>query len=289
MKVVVAGGTGYIGKALVASFLADGHEVVAVTRDPGGTTSAARLCAWDEVAGEIDGADTVVNLAGVPIGGRRWTDQRKEAIRSSRVDTTRDLVTAIEAAAARPRVLVTASGIDYYGDSGNELVDETSKPGRSFLAGVCVAWEAAAEPAPVRRVAVRTALVVGRGALAIRLTAVPFRLFAGGPLGNGRQYFPWVHLDDLVRIYRLAIDDQSLSGPVNAVAPQQLRQREAGKDFGAVLHRPSILPAPALGLRLLLGEQADLLLHGQRAVSARLTALDFRYSVLRAALEDALG
>ncbi len=285
MKVVVAGGSGYVGRALTASLLADGNEALVVSRTP----VPGRSVGWDGVAAEIDGADAVVNLAGVSLGGPRWTTGRKRAIRASRVDTTLRLVEAIEAAERRPRVLVTASGIDYYGDSGDEAVDETAPPGRSFLAGVCVEWEAAAAAAPVRHVAVRTALVVGPGAQAIRLMALPFRLFAGGPLGNGRQLFPWIHLDDLVRVYRLAIDDGALSGPVNAVAPQQLRQRDAAKDFGAVLHRPALLPAPAFALRLALGEQADLLLHGQRAVSGKLGDFEFRYRALRAALEQALA
>ncbi len=283
---IVAGGFGYVGRRLTASLLADGHDAVVVSRKP---AAAARSVGWDRVAAEVEGADAIVNLAGVSIGGPRWTTRRKEAIRSSRVDTTRALVEAIDAAARRPSVLVTASGIDFYGDSGDELVDESSPAGRSFLAGLCVAWEAAAAAAPVRHVAVRTSLVVGPGAQALRLMALPFRLFAGGPLGSGRQPFPWIHLDDIVGIYRRAIDDEALSGPVNAVAPQQLRQREAAKAFGAVLHRPALLPAPVFALRLALGEQADLLLHGQCAVSGRLGDFEFRYRALRAALEDALG
>jgi uncharacterized protein len=248
----------------------------------------ARTVDWPEVAGEIEGADAVVNLAGISIGGPRWTTRRKEAIRSSRVDTTRTLAEAISAAAGPPSVFVTASGVDYYGDRGDETVDESSPPGRSFLAGVCVEWEAAAAASPTRHVAVRTALVIGRGAQAVTLMALPFRLFVGGPLGSGRQWFSWVHLDDLVAIYRRALDDESLAGPVNAVAPEQLRQREAARAFGAVLHRPALLAAPAVALRAALGEQADLLLHSRRAVSARLEGLEFRYPRLEPALTDAL-
>ncbi len=158
----------------------------------------------------------------------------------------------------------------------------------SFLARVCADWEAAAA-VPVRQVAVRTPFVVGAGAPALRLMALPFRLFAGGPAGDGRQWFPWAHLDDIVAVYRRAIDDDSLRGPLNATAPEQLRQREAARALGSVLRRPAILPAPAFALRLLLGEQADLLLHGQRAVSRTLEGLEFRYRGFRAALEDALG
>jgi uncharacterized protein len=287
VKVVVAGGSGLIGSALVASLLADGHEVVVVSRRPV-ENSVAGTVGWDGVAGEIEGADAVVGLAGVSIGGPRWTRARKEEILSSRVETNRRLAEAIAAAERPPRVFVTASGIDYYGDRGEETIDEASAPGSSFLARVGVEWEAAAS-SPARHVAIRTALVVGRGAVAIRLMALPFRLFVGGPLGSGRQWFSWVQLGDLVRIYRLAIDDESLAGPVNAVAPEQLRQREAARCFGAVLHRPSVLSTPAFVLRAVLGEQADLLLHGRRAVSRRLDGFEFGYPTLQGALTDALA
>jgi uncharacterized protein (TIGR01777 family) len=230
-----------------------------------------------------------VSLAGASIGGGRWTKRRKALILSSRLETTAALVGAIEAARLRPRVLVTASGIDFAGDAGDAVVDEEAPSGGSFLAGVCAAWEAAGAKAPVRHVAVRTSLVVGPGAQAIRMMALPYRLFAGGPLGSGRQWFPWIHLDDLVRVYRLALEDELLAGPVDAVAPQLLRQREAAREFGAVLRRPARLPAPAPVLRAVLGEQADLLLHGQRAVSRRLNGFEFRYRGLRAALDDALA
>jgi uncharacterized protein len=283
-KVVVGGGSGYVGRALVASLRADGHDVTTVSRNPGDGAVA-----WDDAARAVDGADAVVNLAGTSIGSIRWTDARKKSILASRATTTRTLVRAIETAKRQPRVFVSASGIDYAGNTGDALVDELSPPGSSFLARVCVAWELEAAKAPIRQVAVRTSLVIGPGADAVRLMAVPFRFFVGGRAGSGRQWYPWVHVDDLVRLYRLAIDSESLTGPLDAVAPQQLRQREAARELGAVLHRPSIAPAPAFALRLLLGEQADLLLHGQRAVSRKLDGFEFRYRGLRAALEDALG
>jgi uncharacterized protein (TIGR01777 family) len=283
MKVVVGGGSGYIGRALAASLESDGNQVVLLSRRPGPGTAT-----WDDAATHVDGAGAVVNLAGVTIGGHRWTRQRKEAILASRVETTRTLVEAIEAASVKPSVLVTASGIDYFGNSGDAIVDEGSPAGDTFLARVCVAWEAAGALAPVRHVAIRTSLVVGPGADAVRLMALPFRLFAGGPVGGGGQWFPWIALDDVVRLYRLAIDDGSLGGPVNAVAPEQIRQRDAAKELGRALHRPSIVPTPAAAVRLLLGEQADLLLGGQRAVSSKLDAFEFGYRDLRAALEHAL-
>jgi uncharacterized protein (TIGR01777 family) len=288
VKVVVGGGRGYVGQALVSALLADGHDVVVLSRNPERAAGLGRPAAWDEAGAEVEGAAAVVNLAGVSIGGPRWTRSRKKAILGSRVETNQALVSAIAAAAEPPAVLVTASGIDYYGDGGDAVVDEGSPAGDSFLSRVCVAWEESAAGAGIPHVAVRTALAVGPKAPAIRLMAVPFRLLAGGPVGGGRQWFPWIHLDDLVSVYRLAIDGR-LEGPVNAVAPQQLRQADAARDFGAVLHRPAVVPAPAAAVRLLLGEEADLVLHGQQAVSRKLGELEFRYRELRPALENALG
>ena len=287
MKVVIGGGRGYVGQALAAALVADGHDVVVLSRQPGRFSGPGRPAGWDAAAAEIDGAAAVVNLAGVSIGGPRWTRSRKAAILGSRVETTQALASEIAAAERRPGVFVSASGIDYYGDSGDAIVDEGSPAGSSFLSRVCTAWEEAAAGAGVPHVAVRTALVVGPGALSIRLMALPFRLLAGGRVGGGRQWFPWIHLDDLVAVYRLAIDGR-VAGPVNAVAPQQLRQRDAARDFGAALHRPAAVPTPAAAVRLLLGEEADLVLHGQRAVSSKLDDVVFRYRELRAALESAL-
>ena len=283
LKVVLGGASGLIGRALAESLRADGHEVVGVSRNP-----RTDEVSWDTVGSAIEGADAVVNLAGTSLGSLRWTDGRKESIVSSRVETTRRLVQELEVSEHRPGVLVTASGIGFAGDAGEDLVDESHPYGTDFLAGVCEAWEGVAAKAPVRHVAVRTAFVVARGAPSLRLMSLPFRLFAGGPVGGGHQWFPWIHLDDLVRIYRRAIDDESLAGPVHAAGPEAVRQRDAAREIAAVLHRPALVPTPAFALRLLLGEQADLLLHGQHAVSRKLEGFEFRYSALRPALEDAL-
>jgi len=284
MKVVIGGASGLVGRALADSLRGDGHEVVAVSRHP-----RPGAVSWDTAGSAVAGAGAVVNLAGTSIGGPRWTNGRKEKIVSSRVETTRRLVQEIERAGERPRVFVTASGIGFAGDAGDDVVDESYPYGRDFLARVCEAWEGAGAKAPVRHVAVRAGLVVAKGAPALRLMSLPFRFFAGGPVGGGRQWFPWIHLDDLVGIYRRVIDDETLAGPVHAVGPEPLRQRDAAHELGAVLHRPAILPTPEVALRLALGEQADLLLHGQHAVSRKLDGFEFRYRGLRAALEDALG
>ena len=303
MKVLITGGSGYIGRHLSTSLTADGHEVVGLSRRPESAPpqSGVRFVKWDartaegDWVSELAGAQGIVNLAGASIGKGRWTRRRMAEILSSRLAATSAIVEAIKRTPAdrRPAVLVNASGIDYYGDRGDELVTEESRPGDSFLARVSEQWEVAAreaEPLGLRIVRVRTALVFGRGALAFRLLTLPFRLFAGGPLGDGRQWFTWIHIDDLVGLYRLALEDLKVSGPMNAVAPDIRRQGEVAKEIGRQLHRPAIVPAPAPILRLVLGQQSQLLLDGRRALPARAEAAGyrFRFGGLSEALQDTL-
>lgn len=302
MKVAIAGGTGFVGRQLAASLVAGGHEAILLSR--GGPSSVlppgVRVVRWDprsedgEWLETIAQADGVVNLAGASIGSGRWTKRRMEEILSSRLEATGAIVRAIRQApaASRPSVLISASGIDYYGDRGDERVTEASGPGESFLAGVSREWEAAAvaaEALGVRVVLMRTALVFGRGAPAFQLMVLPFKLFAGGPLGSGSQWFTWIHIDDLVGLYRLGLEDSAVSGPLNGAAPDLRRQREVAAEIGRAMHRPSLLPAPAPLLRLALGQQADLLLHGRRA-SSRAAELGYRFRLgdLPAALKNSL-
>jgi uncharacterized protein (TIGR01777 family) len=303
MKVVIAGGAGYIGTALASALVADGAEVVVLSRRaradraPGG----ARMLPWDPPrgggwTGELRGAGAVVNLAGENIGEGRWSAGRKRAILESRLQATGALVDAILELpqGERPEALVNASGVDCYGDVPAGEVDETSPGGEGFLAGVVRQWEAAARRAEnggVRVVLVRTAPVLSRTSPTLRLMALPFRLFAGGPVGGGRQPFSWIHLDDLVGIYRLAIRDRSLSGPINAAAPEAPTNEEVAREIGRALRRPALLPAPAPMLRLVLGEKADLVLQGRRARPrvALAHGFTFRYPTLAAALQASLG
>jgi uncharacterized protein (TIGR01777 family) len=297
VRIVIAGGTGLIGRALAPELAVHGYAVTVLTRSPQRTVPGATTAGWtgtelDEHV--LEGARAVVNLSGESLGGARWTARRKQRIVSSRVDSTAALVAAIGRLPAerRPRVFVGASGIGYLGDRGDEELDEDAVAGASFLARVCVAWEGAAREAEslgLRVVLMRTALAIDRQAPAVRMLVLPFRLFAGGRLGSGRQWLPWIHLADLVRLYVCAIEDDGLQGPVHAVAPEQVRERDVARAVAAVLHRPALVPAPAWALRLTLGEQAQLLLDSQRAVSRKLRRDAFSYERLEDAIREALG
>lgn len=296
MKTVITGGTGLLGTPLVTALLADGHEVVVLSRSATARIApGARVAAWDPErddrswASEIEGADAVVNLAGEPIAGGRWTAERKRRIEESRIVSTRRLVRAIAAATRPPAVLVSGSAVGYYGPCGSEVVTERTGPGRDFLAGVCRRWEeeaAAAASGRTRVVCVRTGLVLARDGGALAQMLLPFRLGAGGPLGSGTQYWPWIHRTDWVDLIRFAIATSAVAGPLNATAPQPVTNREFARALGRALRRPAVLPAPAFALRLLLGEMADALLTGQRAVPAvaQRHGFAFAYPTLDAAL-----
>lgn len=308
MKVVVAGGTGMIGTALTRALAGAGSEVVVLTRRPAeevrGLPAGARPVRWsasadrlDGWAAEVAGADGVINLAGASVGTRPWTAGRVRELGDSRVLPTSALVAAIASLPEqqRPAALLNASGVDYYGERGDETVDEGSPPGGgAVLAPVCERWEAAAreaEPLGVRVVRLRTGLVLAREALALRLLALPFRLFAGGRTGSGRQWVSWVHLEDVVGLYGLALRDPGVSGALNAVSPEPARNAEVAAAIGRVLHRPVWLPQPAPVLRLAMQGMADLLLVGHRVVPAVATGRGyaFRYPALEPALAQALG
>lgn len=302
MKVLIAGGSGLIGRRLAQGLAEDGHEVIVLSRGGGanGAVAGVRVVKWDARIAEGDwvkelaGAHGVVNLAGASIGSRRWTRRRMADLLATRLDATSAIVQAIERstpADRRPSVLVNASGIDYYGDRGDEIMTEDGSPGDSFLARLSQQWEAAAqkaEPLGVRVVRIRTAMVFAHDALAFRLLTLPFRLFGGGPLGNGRQWFTWIHLDDIAGLYRLALEDSRASGPINGVAPDVRRESEVAKEIGRVLHRPAFVPAPAFMLRLALGAESQLLLDGRHATPAKAQALGYRFKFggLREALKD---
>lgn len=294
MKVVVAGGTGFLGTPLVAQLCTSGHDVSVLTRRiaaPGQITWSpdGTLGPWAEA---IDGADAVINLAGESIAGHRWTPAHKARIRDSRLHATRSIVEAIHAATRKPAVFLNASAVGYYGSRGDDTLTEESAPGDDFLATVCRDWEAEAFQAPrtTRLVLLRTGLPLERTGGALPRIALPFRLFAGGPLGSGRQYWSWIHRDDWIAMTIWALSTSSVSGPLNLTAPTPVRNREFAATLGRVLKRPSFVPAPAFALRLLIGEMADALLTGQRVIPAKAEALGFRfqYAVLEPALVAAM-
>ena len=294
LVIVIAGGTGFLGRALATTLVADGHRVTVLTRRrASATASSASIAhvewhpedgggAWTKV---IDGAEAVINLAGESIASGRWTARRKAQLVDSRLHATRGLAGAIAAAANPPPVFVSASAIGYYGDRGDEVLSEASAPGSDFLANLCGQWEREAMRAnsPRTRVAViRTGIVLDPTGGALAKMLPPFRMFVGGPLGSGRQYMSWIHLTDWVRLVRWMVGSNRAGGPINASAPEPVTNREFSTALGAALHRPSLLPAPAFALRALLGEMAGpLLLASQRVVPTRALELHFEFSYPR--------
>jgi uncharacterized protein (TIGR01777 family) len=281
MKVVVSGAGGLIGTALCRSLAADGHELLRLVRRPAASQSELT---WDPQAGKLEGSrlegvDAVVHLAGAGVGDHRWTSSYKREIRDSRVLGTRTLVHALRSLEAPPKVLVSASAVGIYGDRGDEIITEVSAPGTGFLVDVTRAWEAEAQAATafgIRVVTPRTGLVIAGhgGAFAPLIRAV--RLFAGGPLGNGQQWWPWITLADEVAAIRFLID-HDLHGPVNLTAPAPERNGPLIRALARALHRPAIVPAPAFALRIVLGEFADDVLGGQRAIPEVLIEAGFEF------------
>ena len=283
MKVVIAGASGFIGGKLKQALQQRGDQVVTVGRRGADVTWDARSLP----PGALDGASAVINLAGANLAAQRWNESFKKEILESRTLSTRAVVEAIRGAAQKPRVLVNASAVGFYGGRGDEVLDESAAPGTDFLAGVVKAWEGEAQQAPVRSVQIRTGVVLDprEGALAKMLP--PFKAFVGGPIGNGKQWFPWIHIDDEVAAVLFCLDHEQLSGPVNLVAPGIATAGEFAKALGKALHRPSWAPVPAAALKLLLGEFSSALTDGQRAVPKKL--LDAGFQFRHGALAPALG
>lgn len=297
MIIAVTGSTGLVGSALVAALESDGHLVRPVFRRS--ADKAKNEVRWDPAAGMIDAAefatvDAVVHLAGENIAGHRWTKSFKQKLVDSRVRGTTLLCDTLAGLASKPTVLVSASATGYYGDRGDEILDENSPPGSSFLANLCQQWEAATIPArdaDIRVVNLRIGFVLSKkgGGLAKMLT--PFRLGGGGVMGSGNQYMSWIELNDLVRAIQFALSAAALNGPVNAVTPNPVTNREFTHTLGSVLHRPTIFPMPAFAAKLAFGEMADeILLGGARIEPRALTTarFDFHYPELDPALRHAL-
>lgn len=298
MRVGVVGATGFIGRRLVSKLRARGDEVRVFSRDPArarkGFPPEVTCFALTEIdAARLSGLDAVVNLAGESIADRRWNDAVKSEIRRSRVETTRRVVDAMAAAKPRPSALVNASAVGFYGPRGDEEVDESTPSGTDFLARVCAAWEAEAMRASehgIREVRVRIGIVLGESGGTLAKMIPAFKMFVGGPVGRGDQRVPWVHLDDVVGLVLMALDDPAVRGAVNATGPAPVTFREFADAVGERLHRPAWLPVPGVMARLALGEFADAVLSGQRAVpkAALAAGYRFQYPTLREALRDVI-
>ncbi|MBI5244901.1 MAG: TIGR01777 family protein [Elusimicrobia bacterium] len=299
MKIILAGGTGFIGQAISARLVGAGHEAVVLTRSRCPALPAgARAASWDPPKpgpweAEFDAADAVINLAGTPIAAGRWTEKRKLRILQSRICATRAVVMAAGKAARRPKTLVNASAVGYYGDVPEGDAAEEHPRGSGFLADVCACWEEAASQAAdfgLRVALLRTGIVLGRDSGALSRMLPPFKLFIGGPLGSGRQWMPWIHRQDAVEAVLFLLENP-VSGPVNLAAPHPARMEEFCRALGRALGRPSFVRVPAFALQLLIGEMAEILLTGQRAVPKKLVGagFKFRYPELDAALADILA
>jgi len=309
MRVIVTGGTGLIGRALSGRLVAEGHEVIVLSRRPQSAPAmpeGVRLVGWDgETArgwGELaDGAEVIVNLAAESIGGEglldillgRWTEDRKRRIVESRADAGRAVVEAVRAAKRKPRLVIQPSGSGFYGTLRDEELGEEAEAGDDFLARTCLEWEAASQPVRafgVRHAVTRSGVVLTKRGGIFPMVLLPFRFFAGGPLGSGRQWFPWIHLHDEVEGIRALIHREDAQGPYNFTAPVAVRNADLARAVGRAMHRPAFFRVPSLLLRAMLGEKATLVLDGQRPVPRRLlqTGFSFRFPTLEPALADLL-
>jgi uncharacterized protein (TIGR01777 family) len=297
-RYAITGSTGLIGEALIASLVADGHTVHRIVRSR--STAGADDIVWDLDArtierDKLEGVDVVVHLAGEPIGSSRWTDETKRRIHDSREVGTRLLAEALAGLDTKPRAFLSSSAVGYYGDRGDEVLTEDSAPGDDFLARVCVAWEAAAQPAidaGIRTVHPRTGVVIAKNGPLIDKIELPFRLGVGGRVGSGNQYVPWISLVDEVRALRFLADRDDLAGPVNLAGPEPATNRELTRALGTVLRRPTVFPIPAFAIRLLYGEMGETLATvSNRVVPERLldAGFSFTHPTLLAALEEALN
>jgi uncharacterized protein (TIGR01777 family) len=303
MRIIITGGTGLIGRPLSAALAADGHDVTVLSRNPDkvkNPVAGVKLAAWNGQSAEgwghlADGAGAIINLAGEGIADGRWSDERKQKIRTSRTLAGKAVMEAISTAAVKPKVLLQASAVGYYGtNTGDKQVTEAASPGSDFLSKVCFDWEvstAAASRLGVRRPVLRTGIALANEGGAFPKLLLPFKFFAGGPLGSGKQWLPWIHIDDQVRAMLFLLHNEQADGAFNLAAPNPVTNSEMAKQIGEVLGRPAFVPAPGFAMKTALGEMAVMVLEGQRAVPAKLQALgfQFKYDTVGAALRNLLG
>ncbi len=296
MKILITGASGLIGSQLQRSFAGKGYEMLLASR---GSPAKPGQILWDPTKGfespeQLERIDAVVHLAGESISALRWSDEKKRAIRDSRVHGTRTLVDALAQLRAKPKVFVSASATGFYGDRGDEIMTETTPAGDTFLAATTAEWEAEASRAQdlgIRTVLIRTGVVLSKDGGALGTMLTPFKFGVGGVVGSGNQWMSWISMEDIVEIYNLAIENENLQGPINAVAPNPVTNKEFTKALGDVIHRPTILPLPAFAVNLVFGEMGDaLLLDSTRVLPKRLLdqKFEFLFTRGRPALENAL-
>lgn len=300
MRIIITGGSGLIGRALVDSLAKDGHEVIVLSRNPAAVKNlpkGARAEKWDGKSAQgwgqlADGADAIVNLAGATIS-ERWSDASKKEIRDSRVNAGKAIVEAVKAAPKKPGVVIQSSAVGYYGPRGAEEITEESSAGNDFLASICKDWEASTaelDALGIRRPIIRTGVVLDLQGGALPKMLMPIKMFVGGPIGSGKQYFPWIHLKDEVAAIRFLIDNKNTNGVYNLSAPKPLTNKEFTQAIGKVLDRPTFMPVPAFAMKTMFGEMSTLLLDGQREMPVRLLkeGFKFQFTDATAALKDVL-
>jgi len=299
MKIVLFGGSGFLGRHLVPKLLSKGHGVILVSRRSDVVRRTivpfVDVVEWsipDKLRSILEGVDAVVNLTGESIGTKRWSDARKKKLLTSRIESTRTIVEAIGKTSVKPSVLLNASAVGYYGNVANDEVTENHPPGNDFLADLCVQWEAEAkkaEPMGVRVILPRTGIVLAKDGGALQRMLLPFKMFVGGPLGSGTQWFPWIHIEDEINATIHLLEHPSISGPTNLAAPEVITMRQFSSALGRAMHRPSWASVPSFVLKVALGEMADaLVLGGQKVVSRKLieSGYLFKFSNVDEALEE---
>ncbi len=301
MRIIITGGTGLIGTALSKKLLEDGHEVIILSRNPNRSSvpTGVRVEEWDAKTpdgwGSLINADTaIVNLAGAGIADKRWSDQRKKILHASRIDAGKAVTAAIEAAEQKPKVLIQSSAVGFYGIHDDEKLTEASSVGNDFLAKLCEEWETSTtsvEAMGIRRVIIRTGVVMSADGGAFPRMAMPFKLFVGGPVGSGEQWLSWIHIDDEVKAIQFLINNETTNGIYNLTAPNPHTNKQFSKTIGKVLGRPSFMPVPAFAMKILFGEMSTVLLDGQRVLPSNLESAGFTFDFpnLEPALQNLLG
>ncbi|MHB8579682.1 MAG: TIGR01777 family oxidoreductase [Ignavibacteriaceae bacterium] len=301
-RIIITGATGLIGTKLSKALINRGDQVIIFSRNSSKAKmeipDAYKYVEWDydrvdHWQSEINGVDAVIHLAGANVFGKRWNVSYKKNILESRIVSTSNLVKAIINSSSKPSVFISSSAIGFYGDKGNEIIDETSFPGDDFLASVCKKWEQEASEVGkfgVRHAGIRTGIVLNPNDGALKLMLLPFKLFLGGPIGSGKQWFPWIHVDDIVRIYLFSLDNTLIKGVVNAASPNPVTMKDFARTLGKILHRPYIFPVPRFAMKVALGEAADVVTASQRVYPKKLIDFNYRFKFenLREALEDLL-